>query len=286
MKSSKAFTLLVLSLTSLALVALIVFRTASPDAALRSGPGVPAVDANPDYKRLSEEWRAKAYVPLPRAESDLTVAVDALGVGCGRASNGLPHRRALNIAVASVLRSWNSDTYADYLQARSVGLGMEFQPDQIRLQGALLRRFHRVEPVSDDPMTVHEAFWTANSQGDAKSRWFGEVCWEESFLCMEPVRREPREFSDEFFGGYLQEHVPNCGLTVYRSTWKYQPDPERVVQNNGECLVAFAYILTRTQEQLAYPIITRYYYAPSCDQWLPLQLAVGYVGTRARDPVF
>ena len=72
----------------------------------------------------------------------------------------------------------------------------------------------------------------------------------------------------------------------YSSSFKYTPTPEEVFEQQKQIVAAQAYILVKTSEEKAYPLIIQFHWAPSIKAWLPDFLAVAYVGSRKMDPVF
>lgn len=245
-----------------------------------------ATNVNPEYVELEKNWLTHHFTPLYSATNlnEKVETTDIQLIDCEEIKPELPHLRE---ALVGVLQSICSDTVTDYMDKRTKGKSFTINSNVTGYQMHLLRGRFGVQDLPDNAEDVHRMYWEKRmEQGKNASLWEA-VSWEGSWIKCQKMNKidiftTPPSYS-EFL---LSSKVPNCGLIEYTSSFLYSPTVEEVFAEDKQVIGATAYILVKTSEGKAYPLIYLFYWAPAAKTWFPCSLGVGYVGSRKMDPVF
>ena len=273
-------------LSLLLLCGLIVYRKSHPRAdAGRLQDSQLATTTNPDYQKQEQDWLANPF-ELLYGESSLASKLDALPIRLAGLQNGAVDSASLHQAVNRIVQSLLAKTFEEYMTQRSVGESFVLNNGTLSNQGALLQRFFSVAHPPANPFELHRLFWSKTTGGGSRATLWKSASWRASWIECTRITSLEQLTSTRVFADTIRTRVPNCGIVAYPSSFDYGPNPKDVFSKDGSIMTALAYLLVKTSEEKAYPLVVQFYWAPSCSTWLPTHLAVGYVGSRQFDPVF
>ncbi len=278
-------TLFVLPL--LFLCGLIIYRVANSwtGSTERTPDDQLATATNPNYRKLQEDWLKSQFDPLFGVE-DILAKIKDLPIRYIDPVQSEVDNAELYGALSRVIQSLLAKTFDEYVSLRSVGESLTLQEDFIAWQGQVVRRFHKVHQIPTDPLELHKVYWSKTTEDGKRATLWEAASWQASWVeCRKTTKLDPFA-STEAFSESLRPSVPNCGIVGYASSFQYGPSPKNVLSKDGHIVMALAYVLVKTSEGKAYPLMIQFYWASSIRTWLPTHLAVGYVGNRQFDPVF
>ncbi len=278
---SKLAHIVLLGLPVIILIVAIVFHKNPPPENLEK---IEAPSSNPVYVDLKEAWLTNKFEPF-FASSDLSGRVKDLNIRFTDCEELKTESSSLREAVCSVLQSLTSEQFDMHSNARVAGKSHTMNPKAIALQQGILQTFYNTNP-SGNLEDIHRVYWETITDNGTNASFWQSICWEQSWVDCLKTNKFDLFASLGNFRSFAMQQFPNCGVVGYSSSFKYIPTPEEVFEQEKQIVAAQAYILVKTSEEKAYPLIFQFYWAPSVKAWLPDSLAVAYVGSRKRDPVF
>jgi len=281
-KNSIVVVLTVLPL--LLLCGLIVYRKSHP---LESRPqdAQLATRTNPNYRKQETDWLTNQFYPLYGAEN-ISAKIEDLPIRLTGSAQPEVGNKELYGALNRIVKSLFAKTFEEYLSQRSVGASLLLKENSMKGQGGVLRRFYKIEHLPTNPLELHKMFWSKTTEDGKRAKLWEAASWQASWIECSKASILDDFTSTKSFSDSLRARVPNCGIVGYPSSFEYGPTPREVLSNDGYVTTALAYLLVKTSEDKAYPLMVQFYWAPSIRTWLPSHLAVGYVGNRQFDPVF
>ena len=275
-------TVVLFVLPLLVLFGLIVYRKSYP---LRPSDNQLATSTNPNYRKQQENWLTNQFDPLLGAE-DISVKIGDLPIRFNDSVQTEVDSATLHGALNRIVQSLFAKAFEEYLSQRSVGESLILNENSIAGQGAVLQRFYKIEHLPASPMELHKMFWSKTTEDGKRATLWNAASWQASWIECRKTTKLDDFSSTRSFSDSLMPRVPNCGIVGYASSFDYSPTPKDILSRDGHIVAALAYLLVKTSEGKAYPLIVQFYWASSIRTWLPTHLAVGYVGNRQFDPVF
>lgn len=244
-----------------------------------------ATATNPNYRKQQENWLTNQFDTFFGAV-DIPVKIGDLPIRFTDSVQPEVDTAELHGALNRVVQSLFSKTFEEYLSQRSVGGSLVLDENSLAGQGGVLQRFYKVERLPTSPMELHKIFWSKTTDDGKRATLWSAASWKASWIECGKTTKLDGFTSTKSFSDSLMPRVPNCGIVGYASSFGYSPTPQNILSKNGHIVTALAYLLLKTSEGKAYPLMVQFYWAPSIRTWLPTHLAVGYVGNRQFDPVF
>lgn len=275
-------TVVLFVLPLLVLFGLIVYRKSHP---LKPSDNQLATATNPNYRKQQENWLTNQFEPLWGAE-DIPDKIKDLPIRFTDSVQKEVDGAELHGALSRVVQSLFAKTFDEYLSQRSVGQSLLLDQNSIAGQGQVLQRFHKVRQLPANPMELHKMYWSKTTEDGKRATLWSAACWKASWIECRKTTKLDVLTSTKAFSESLMPSVPNCGIVGYASSFEYGPTPKEILSKDGHIVTALAYVLVKTREGKAYPLMVQFYWASSIRTWLPTHLAVGYVGNRQFDPVF
>lgn len=275
-------TVVLFVLPLLVLFGLIVYRKSHP---LRPSDYQLATAANPNYRKQQENWLTNQFHPFLGAE-DIPDKIKDLPIRFNNSVQSEVDSAALRDALSRIVQSLFAETFEEYLSYRSVGESLLLNDNAIAGQGVVLQRFFKIKHLPASPMELHKIFWSKRTEDGKRATLWNAVSWQASWIEVRKTTKLDDFSSTKSFADSLMPRVPNCGIVGYASTFDYSPTPKDILSKDGHIVAALAYLLVKTSEGKAYPLMVQFYWASSIRTWLPTHLGVGYVGNRQFDPVF
>lgn len=273
--------IVLLGLPVIILIVAIVFHKNLPPENLEE---IEAPSSNPVYVDLKEAWLTNKFEPL-FASSNLSSRVKDLNIRFTDCEELKTESSSLREAVCCVLQSLTSEQFDKYSNARVAGKSHTINPKAIALQQGILQTFYNTDP-SGNLEDIRRVYWEIITDNGKNASFWQSICWEQSWVDCLKTNKFDLFASLGNFTSFAMQQFPNCGVVGYSSSFKYTPTPEEVFEQQKQIVAAQAYILVKTSEEKAYPLIIQFHWAPSIKAWLPDFLAVAYVGSRKMDPVF
>jgi len=284
-KRTTIVTLFVLPL--LLLCGLIVYRVTHPwtGSAERTPNDQLATTTNPNYRKQQEDWLTNQFDPL-FGTADIADKIRDLPIRFTDSVQAEVDSAELYAAINRVVQSLFAKTFDEYFSQRAVGESLLFDENSVTGQGQVLQRFHKVKELPSDPMAVHKLYWSKTTEDGKRATLWNSASWKASWIECRKTTKLDIFNSTQAFSESLMPSVPNCSIVGYASSFQYGPSPKDVLSKDRHIVTALAYMLVKTSEGKAYPLMVQLYWASSIRIWLPTHLAVGYVGNRQFDPVF
>lgn len=244
-----------------------------------------ATATNPNYRKQAEDWLTNQFDPFFGAD-DISAKVATLPIRFLDEVQSEIDNAALYDALDRIAHSLFATTFDEYLSLRSVGESLMLNDNSIAGQGGVLKRFYKITELPANPMDLHKLFWSKTTEDGKRATLWAAASWQASWIECRKTTSLEHFTSTKSFSDDLMPRVPNCGIVGYASSFDYGPTPKDILSEHGHIATALAYLLLKTSEGKAYPLMVQFYWAPSIRTWLPTHLAVGYVGNRQFDPVF
>jgi hypothetical protein len=275
-------TVVLFVLPLLVLFGLIVYRKSHP---LKPSDNQLATATNPNYRKQQENWLTNQFDALFGAE-DIPDKIKDLPIRFTDSVQKEVDGAELHGALNRVVQSLFAKTFDEYLSQRSVGESLLLDQNSIAGQGQVLQRFHKVQQLPANLMELHKMYWSKTTEDGKRATLWNAASWKASWVECHKTTKLDVFTSTKAFSESLMPSVPNCGIVGYASSFEYGPTPKEILSKDGHIVIALAYVLVKTSEGKAYPLMVQFYWASSIRTWLPTHLAVGYVGNRQFDPVF
>lgn len=276
------FVVILFALPLLLLIGLTVYRMSHP---WKPTDDQLATATNPNYKKQEADWLTNQFEPFFGAE-DVPAAIANLPIRFSDDVQKEVDRAELHGALNRVVQSLFAKTFDEYLSQRSVGESVVLDQNSITGQGQVLQRFSKVHQLPANPMELHKMYWSKTTEDGKRATFWNAASWKASWIECRKTTKLDVFTSTKAFSESLMSSVPNCGIVGYASSFAYGPTPKEILSKDGHIITALAYVLVKTSEGKAYPLMVQFYWASSLRTWLPTHLAVGYVGNRQFDPVF
>jgi hypothetical protein len=244
-----------------------------------------ATATNPNYRKLEEDWLTNSFAQLFGA-TNIADEIEDLPIRFTDSVQSEVDSADLHSAINRVVQSLFAKTFEDYLADRSVGESLILDENSLAGQSTVLQRFYKVEHLPTISMDIHKMYWAKTTEDGKRATLWNAASWQASWIECYNTTNLGIFTSTMSFSESVKPKVPNCGIVAYASSFEYGPSPKDVLSKNGHIVTALAYLLVKTSEGKAYPLIVQFYWTPSIRTWLPTHLAVGYVGNRQFDPVF
>lgn len=247
-------------------------------------------DVNEKCMELQRKWRKAQFTSIA-SSADISAGVRRLVTPVAGAEN----QKSLCEAVGRIVSSMKAKTFAEYYSARTGGQSFAIRENTAEGQRAYVEDLTRTGmlkyvkgtklPLPSDSTSIYEIIWIeATKNGRAALTW-DAVSWNSSWVAYAEIDQEKFLIPTDFLGS-ISVVPETCGVISTESTFEYSPTPNEILKAKGKLKTAVVYILFKTAEKKAYPILFQFYWMPSRDEWLPINLAVGYLGRRPPDPLF
>lgn len=244
-----------------------------------------ATNVNSNYMLLEEKWLTNRFEPLYSA-TNIYEKVRNLEIKFKNCEELASEKPVLIASISDILQSLCSETYEDYLKRRTFGKSYVIDTDSMEYKKIILNQAYSISDFPSDANDILRLFWEKVTNNGKDASLWQSVCWESSWIECQKVNDNESFKSVSSFCSFLKSKVPNCGLVGYASSFNYSPKREEVFDVEKQDICAIAFILIKTSEEKAYPLIFQFYWSPTTKAWLADYLAVGYIGSRKADPVF
>lgn len=245
----------------------------------------PATETNQNYKEQQDRWLANHFEKLYENDN-IPDKLQKLPIQIDDSIRSDIDQAELYDAITKIVKSILATSFDEYLAMRMVGESFLMNQKAIASQAGMLQRFYKMTDLPKSPLEIHRMFWSNKTKDGQRASLWSEVSWKASWIQCSSTTTHYDIISTKSFSDTLINNVPNCGIVGYRSSFEYSPKPKEVFVRNDQIIKALAYLLVKTNEGVAYPLIIQFYWAPSIDIWFPANFAVGYVGKRQFDPIF
>ena len=278
-----------LTLLTIAPIGLLVFyKINNPSHQMPIGPPPPgaklATSVNPQYIQQQKEWADNEFELFNRV--NILSGLSRLYIKYEGTTKGEVDITSLRDAASKFLNSLLANSFDAYLAERTIDQSPFLDGRKISRQEVSIKRLESTNDRAAYPLDIHKQYWLTVTENGKLSQYWQQISWPASWIQFERIFELDDFTNIDKLSIKLMTSVPNCGIVPYSLTFLYRPSPEEVIKENQHIVSALCYFLERASDHKDYPLILRFYWAPSTKTWLPTYLAVGFVGLRELDPVF